>query len=923
MNNIKVTKRDNTLADYDVSKIHKVVSWACEGIKGVSISDVELKAKIEITDKIKTSDIHDLLINSAKSLICESTPNYDKVAGRLLNCKLRKEVYGSIVPDRLYDIIQRNVQSKVYSNELLTLYTEAEWDQIDNFIDHSRDDDFRYAGLLQFMKSYLVTNKKTKEIFETPQIAYALIGAVLFACEDKDKRMSYVKSFYDISSKFFIGLPTPIMAGVRTPVKQFSSCVLIESGDSLPSIEETSKCIVEYASRRAGIGISANNIRSLGSSVKNGYVEHTGVVNFIKYFQASMNAVSQGGIRKGSATTYYLGWHYDFEDLVVLKNNKGTHETRVQEMDHAFLLNSFMLKRYINNQDITLFCPNDVPDLVEAFYSDQEKFAELYINYEKDDTKRKRTISSKALFHLLMQERAETARIYIMFVDNTNIQGPFKQDVRPIKQSNLCVAGDTLVDISWIDKETGKEEFSNCEIQTIFWSHRNAKEDSIKVRSYNINTNLVEYKRVLDFGLTSSEALTYKFKFEYLKNNYHYFITTNELECTADHKIYTKNRGYVEAQNITDSDEFLVYDDGILYTATLKSTEYHNYNEVFDITVEDNHNFFANNVLIHNCTEIALPTEPVGPDGEGLIALCTLASLNWGKFNKPEDMEQACNIVVRALDNLLSYQNYPVKQSEDHTKLFRPLGIGVNNLAYFLAKRGLKYDSEGAKECYKYAQAQYKYLFKASVDLAKERGPCEGYKDLKETLIYENYSESKKAFIKQEIGIDIDNDIDPEWTEIKKRYHEFGVRNSTLTAIMPSESNSLVINATNGIEPPRSVVVQKKKSMFPIVVPESIRLKNKYQFIRDIESPKGYLKVAAALQIFTDQAISTNTSYEPKFYNSSHPNISYLMEDLLTCYSYGLKTLYYYNTNSEREELNIKIETDTDTQEESCDSCTL
>ena len=550
INGISVTKRDGSTQPFNLDKVHKVLEWAVEGITNVSMSQIELKANIQLYDKIPAYDIHELLIKSAAELISEDTPNYQFVAARLISYKMRKEAYGQYNPPRLCEIIQKNVDLGVYDKEILKLYSMEELAELNDYIKHDRDDNFTYAGMEQFRGKYLVQDRRTKQIYETPQVLYMMIAATLFSSY-KDERMKYVKEYYDAISQFYISLPTPIMAGVRTPTRQFSSCVLIESGDSLDSINATATSIVRYISKKAGIGIGAGSIRAIGAKIGDGSVVHTGLIPFLKYFQSAVKSCSQGGVRGGAATVYLPVWHYEFEDLVVLKNNKGTEETRVRHMDYAFQFNRLMYERLLEGGNITFFDPNDVPGLYDAFFSDQDLFQELYEKYERAHSIRKKSLPAIDVFQMFLTERKDTGRIYLMNVDHANEHGAFDEKKAPIRMSNLC-----------------------CEID----------------------------------------------------------LPTGPLESYDDHT--------------------------------------------------------------------------------GEISLCTLSAINWGLINEPHEFEKYCNLSVRALDELLDYQSYPIAAAEKGTKDRRPLGIGIINLAYFLAKRDLKYNESAYKIVDEYAEAWSYYLVK-------------------------------------------------------------------------------------------------------------------------------------------------------------------------------------------------------------------
>ena len=411
MSEIQVIKRSGGKDTLDLEKLHKVVFHACRDINGVSPSEVEIKSSLQFYNGITSSEIQETLIKSAADLISEETPNYQWVAGRLIVYHLRKMVYGDYDPWPLLDIVRRNVEEGWYDPALLEDYTQEEWNELNNFVKHDRDENYTYAAMEQFRGKYLVQNRVTNEIKETPQVAYMLIAATLFADYPKETRMRWVKEYYDAVSNFYISLPTPVMAGVRTPQRQFSSCVLIESDDSLDSINATTSSIVKYVSQKAGIGIGAGSIRALGSPIRKGDAYHTGVIPFYKMFQSATRSCSQGGVRNGAATLYYPIWHYEVEDLLVLKNNKGTEENRVRQMDYGVQFNKLFYERLISNGQITLFSPSDVPGLYEAFFADQDKFRELYERAERNTKLRKKTISATELFSQFMEERKNTGRI--------------------------------------------------------------------------------------------------------------------------------------------------------------------------------------------------------------------------------------------------------------------------------------------------------------------------------------------------------------------------------------------------------------------------------------------------------------------------------------------------------------------------------
>jgi ribonucleoside-diphosphate reductase alpha chain len=760
---ILVVKRDGKKEALELDKFHKVVSWACENITGVSQSEIEIKSHVQFYNNISSTDIQETLIKAAADLISEETPNYQFVAGRLINYHLRKQVYGNYEPICLFDHIKKVVEKGFYDEKLLEWYSEEEWGFFDKVIDHSRDDNLTYAAMEQFRGKYLVQNRATKEIFETPQMAYMLISATLFHKYHGLERLKYVKEFYNAISNFDISLPTPVMSGVRTSVRQFSSCVLIESDDSLDSINATSAAIVKYVSKKAGIGIGAGSIRALGSPINGGHATHTGVIPFYKLFQSSVKSCSQGGVRGGAATLYYPIWHLEIEDMLVLKNNKGTEDNRVRHLDYGVQFNKVFYERLLAGGDITLFSPSDVPGLYDAFFSDTEKFKELYERAERNNRIRKKTIKAQDLFSAFMQERKDTGRIYLMNVDHANDHGAFIKEKAPIKQSNLC-----------------------CEID--------------------------------------------------------------------------------------------------------------------------------------------LPTKPLTrfDDDQGEISLCTLAAINWGNIKSPEDFKRPCELAVRALDELLDYQEYPVLAAELSTKNRRPLGIGIINFAYWLAKHNTNYTDPNLELIDEYAEAWSYYLLKASADLAVQKGniPLIDESKYGQGIVpIDTYKKEVDELVKRVYTMD--------WNGLREQLKETGIRNSTLMALMPSETSSQISNATNGIEPPRSYVSvkQSKDGVLKQVVPEYRNLKNKYELLWDQKSPEGYLKIMAVLQKYIDQGISVNTSYNPQHYEDEKIPLSEMLRHMIMFYKYGGKQLYYFNTydgaTDDMDEVKLPELAQSDISDEACESCVI
>ncbi len=733
---IKVVKSDGSKVGIDLDKIHVMVEAACKNITGVSESLVEMNSGLQFYDGITTKDIQSILIKSASDLISLDNPNYQFVAARLLLFALQKQVFGTkwahgkdIYP-LMHDIINKNIELGVYDKDILNHYTEEEIHTCNGYIRHQRDFDFTYAGLQQIVDKYLVQDRSTSVVFETPQFMYMMIAMTLFrdynGHGEKD-RLWYVKNYYDAISTFKINIPTPIMAGVRTPLKQFASCVLVDSDDTLDSIFSTDHAIGKYVAQRAGIGINAGRIRGIGSKIRGGEVQHTGVVPFLKKFEATVRCCTQNGVRGGSATVHFPIWHQEIEDIIVLKNNKGTEDNRVRKLDYSIQMSELFYKRFLNNEDITLFSPHVVDGLYEAFGTDA--FDELYEKYERATSIPKTKVNARDLITDLLKERAETGRIYIMNIDHCNTHSAF---LDKINMSNLC-------------------------------------------------------------------------------------------------------------------------------------------------------------------QEITLPTKPIQSinDEEGEIALCILSAINVGII-KIEELEHLCDLAVRGLDELIDYQEYPVKAAEISTIKRRSLGIGYIGLAHYLAKNHAKYGSHESLELVHELTEEFQYqLISASVNLAKEKGPNEWHdktKYAKGILPIDTY--------KKDVDDLTTNGLKKDWETLRGYVLEHGMRHSTLSAQMPSESSSVVSNATNGVEPPRDLlsVKKSKKGTLKQVVPQYSQLKNFYTLLWDMEDNEGYIKIVALMQKFFDQGISGNWSYNPENYDNNEVPISIMATDFLNTYKYGWKTSYYQNT---------------------------
>jgi ribonucleoside-diphosphate reductase alpha chain len=765
-NGTKVVKRNGTIEPLDLDKMHLMVEEACRGLAGVSASQVEMTSGIQFYDGISTEEIQEILIRSASDLIDLDHPNYQFVAARLLLFSVRKQLYGKMkeLPALEHHIYQC-VNHQVYDNDIFDKYSKEEIERADSYIDHDRDYLFTYAGLRQVVDKYLVQDRSGGGVYETPQFMYMMIALTVFAEYPKETRMSYVRRYYDAISKHKINIPTPIMAGVRTPLRQFASCVLVDIDDTLDSIFSSDMAIGRYVSQRAGIGINAGRIRGINSKIRGGEVQHTGVVPFLKKFEATVRCCTQNGIRGGSATVHFPIWHQEIEDILVLKNNKGTEDNRVRKLDYSIQLSKIFYERFIQDSEITLFSPHDVPGLYDAFGTDT--FDNLYTVYEKDTSIPKKTVKAQELILSLLKERAETGRIYIMNIDHCNSHSSYKDQ---ITMSNLC----------------------------------------------------------------------------------------------------------------------------------------------------------------QEITEPTTPIQHIDDDGPQEIATCILSAVNVGKVKSDDELEELCNLSVRALEEIIDYQNYPVKAAENFTKRRRSLGIGYIGLAHYLAKLGFNYDSQGAWDAVHGLSESFQYyLLKASNQIAKEKGHCEYFGRTKYAdgiLPIDTY----KKDVDQVSSVGLQHD----WESLRASILEHGLRHSTLSAQMPSESSSVVSNATNGIEPPRGYLSIKKSKKGPLkqIVPQYHTLKNNYTLLWNMPSNRGYIHIVAVMQKFFDQAISGNWSYNPENYADNEVPVSVMAQDMLTCFKLGHKTAYYQNTydiktdevvDDQKQELKSLLNDIMKSDEEACESCTI
>ena len=722
---MKVLKRNGELEDYDIEKIHKVLEWATDGVSGVSFSDIEMNSNLSISDGIETKNIHQILIKSASDLISTEYPNYQQVAARLLNMSLRKDVWHvPSEPTGLLHHIQVNCDNGIYDATVLEKWSDEDVEKIEAYMKHERDDLYTYAGLQQMIDKYLVKNRSTGQIYETPQFAYVLIAMCLF------DNVKDVKAAYDCFSTFKINLPTPIMAGVRTNIKQFASCVLVDVEDDLDGIFSSIHAVGRYTARRAGIGINVGRIRPINSPIRGGEVIHTGLIPYLKNFESAVKSTSQNGIRGGSANVNIPWWHYEVEDILVLKNNAGTDDNRVRKLDYTLQFCKMFYERLIGNQEITLFSPAETPGLYEAF-GDNEAFEKLYTKYENSrKIKFKKKIRARKLAEIFSRERLETGRIYSMNIDTVNEHGSWNL---PVKMTNLCV-------------------------------------------------------------------------------------------------------------------------EILHHTKPIKSID----------------------------------------DEDGEIGICMLSAINLLEVNSDKDIESACSIAVKVLESIIDYQDYPVKAGENFTKKRRSLGIGITNLAGFLAKNKLFYDNKETLPLVHETMEKIQWhLINESCKLAEEKGQCEGFEGTKYSqglLPIDWYKKSVDKIVKPKYTMD--------WEELRGRVKQFGLRHSTLSAIMPCESSSVIQNSTNGIEPVRNLLSYKKakNGILKQIVPNFAHRKNYYTKAWDLQDNKCIMNISAVLQKFVDMGISTNLYYNYAQYEDGNIPLSELIKDQLYGYKYGLKNFYYANT---------------------------
>lgn len=724
-----VTKRDGSKEPFDVEKINKILEREAIGLSGVSASDVAMQIDLQVTNNMKTSDIHRTVIRAAADSISLQRPNMQYYAARLALVQLEKEVHGGPVYPSLSEHIHKLVAAGVYDPEILEWYSVDELSELDRVIRHERNRQFTYAGLQQVIDKYLLRDRVSGKLYETPQFMYMGIALSLFHGYSKDTRLDFVRRYYDQTSKEDINLPTPIRCGVRTPLRQYASCCLIDIDDDMQSIFASDHAIGNYTAQRSGIGINAGRIRSIGSRIRHGEVEHTGAIPFLKKFEATVRCCTQNGVRGGNATVHYPFWHHEIEDIIVLKNNKGSDDNRVRRLDYSIQFCKLFYERALADEQITLFSPNEVPELMKAWGT--EDFDEVYAKCEARVGIRKKSVSAYKLFEGVVSERIDTGRIYIMNIDHCNSHSSFLEQ---IVMSNLC-------------------------------------------------------------------------------------------------------------------------------------------------------------------QEITLVTKPIRhiDDTDGEIALCILSAVNVGNIKSVDDLEEICEMAVRGLDATIDFQGYPVAAAEKSAKARRSLGIGIINLAYYLAKHKVKYtDPEAVNLVDELGEALQYWCLRAGVKLAKEFGPCADFhktKYSKGILPIDTYKKNIDGYVTRKLRYD--------WEALRADILKYGLRNSTYTAFMPSESSSVCSNATQGIDPVRELMTVKKskQGLLRQIVPDYAKYGKYYQTAWDMGDNYGYLRVCAALLKYADQSASVNQWFVFSNYHNNQLPIEDVMREIIYAYSLGIKNLYYLNTD--------------------------
>jgi len=955
MKNINVIKRNGKKVSFNFDKIWEHVKYATDGLD-CDPMEIISNFKIRIVDNIKTEDIQKNLIQSAEDLISKEKPDYQYSAARLLLQDLYKRVYGSFNPHFNYKVLKERIDKGYYSSDVLEKYTEEEINELSKIIDYKKDLNFTYLGLTQMVKKYSI--KRNGFPIETPQEIFFLIPLYIFQnIKNKEIREWYVKKMYESLSNFEIFLPTPDMVGIRSRMKGFTSCAGINTGDSIDSIGNASKWMFHLiAEFRAGQGVNIGQIRGLDADIRDGEEIHTGIIPYVKAFeQISQSSEQPNSGRNGKITFYYPFFHWEIENILTLKNNRGSEEMRARHSDHAIVFDPLIYERANEKEKLTLFHMNDVPELFELIGTPQ--FKERYEYYEKTlPDKKKRYIDAEEFLRKFRNERYSTNRIYKVNAEAMQQQSAFRI---PVYTSNLCLTGNTVISISYI--VNGEEKKENILLKDV--GKYLSKYGIVKVKSKNLETGEIEYKKILSFAKTSDNAEIYEIKYK-----------TKTIKCTGDHLIYTKNRGYIKAKDLTTTD-ILDEETHIKLGSLIIKTKLAEKEEVYDIAVEDNNNFYANEILVHNCTEIALPSFPdedfyfkvkdkknfdnfieqlyingewyqlyryimykiedehnkkivekfkehLDSEGEeaivnfGEIFSCILGGINFGKLSKNVEKRRKqfnlwLKLLIRFLDEKIDYQEYKkVKPFEKFSKNRRALGISPGNLFYMLAKYGYDYNTQEARDLVNEVMEEFLYYaLKNSMELAKEKGKCKYFNDTKYSLgltPVDWYNKNVDLLVS-------DKKLKLNWNKLKENIKKYGLRNSTLLTAVPSSNSSRPANMISGINPPKGLLYGSEDQKVKVLglLPDIKKYEEFYKrnLAWNIDVLE-YWKLIAIIQKYTDQAISLNEYIDYTKYPDKKMPILELKKREIFMQKYGIKTLYYVISKTEEHDKNVLLNED-------------
>lgn len=898
-----VVKRSGEIQEYDQNKIIKMLTWATEGLDAEIDVILAHFSVLYTNNQTTTVAIHKNLVSAAMDQVSIETPDYEIVAGRLYNLALRKEVWGGINPPRLLDLIKSNVEKGFYTPELLEKYSDCEINKINEFIKHDLDFELPYSAINQIEAKYLVQDRKTGQRLETPQFAYVLVAMTIMMGEDKKRRFKLIKKAYEKFSQRKINLATPVFGKARTKEKSFASCCLLEVDDTSSSIMASTSLMHFATVNSYGLGVNVSKIRPKGSKIRGGTVIHTGLQPYLKQFESVVAACHQNGIRGGAGTIFINWWHSEILDVLALKDNMLPDNQAVRGLDYALVTSRLLWDRIANKEDITLFNPNEVKHLIEAFGS--EDFDDLYLLAEKNPDLEKKTIKATTLMSVFLKQRGATGRIYLFDIDNANEQSPFKERV---KQSNLCVTGS-----QWALTSNGFERvrdlYEDGNELVLFDGEKKVSASPMKLVEKNADVYVVKLKNGLEHEITSYHKLvklegsTKKqtecknltvgdfVEIQGKSSGFDYDISSAQEECFE-----LKLPILLDKEPLDTINKFDHKNEGGSIFVEIESITYKGKEDVYCTTVDsEDHLWVCNGFITSNCLEITQPTKPCSHqnDPNGLIGVCILSAINPLAIKDEKDWEETLEVAVRFLDNLIDYQNYFDLAAENFAKKYRSLGIGMFNFAAYLAEKKIKFNSEEAvREAGIVAEKLSYYAIKASIKLAKERGKFEFFEKTKwsdgELPIdrYNNYIDSK-----------LDN-LHLDWEYLRSELKTHGIRNSTLIAYMPVESSSIATGCTSGIEPIKSPIVLKSSRVNSVtqLAPNLKKNKDFYVSAYDIKNNNLLSDIYLAFNKFTCMSISMNHFVSKEDYDGSIP-LSVLMKDMFYFVKNGGITMYYLNTD--------------------------